>query len=126
MPCLALLGFAVCTVSDPFQSNGLCFDHCKADFAFALVQGNNCWCSNYIPDSTTSGCEDPCPGYPSDTCGSTDQDLYGYMVLPNKPSGTRGVDSTVSPTSPRAPAPTITAAGPTQTVIIVCPAPPCA
>jgi len=80
-----------------FQSNGLCYDHCNGgSFAFAILQGQACWCSDYVPETTTDGCDDPCPGYPPEKCGNTDQNLYAYMALPNKPSGTMGADSTTS------------------------------
>ncbi|RMZ83572.1 hypothetical protein DV738_g1123, partial [Chaetothyriales sp. CBS 135597] len=47
-------------MSDLFQSTGLCADHCRGSYAFAVIQGYNCWCSSYIPadqpksDSSTS------------------------------------------------------------------------
>lgn len=82
-------------VSTLYQSNGFCFDTCKADFAFAIVQHQQCWCSDYAPEDTTdvSACNDPCPGYPLEKCGSLSDGLFGYIALSRHPSGT---SSTVS------------------------------
>ncbi|KIV90742.1 hypothetical protein PV10_05368 [Exophiala mesophila] len=81
------------TYNYPYQSNGACQQHCVGSYAFAVLQGNDCWCSNYIPADqvSTSDCNQPCPGYPSEWCGSTDEGLYGYFLLsPGIPSGTLG------------------------------------
>ncbi|KAF7896990.1 uncharacterized protein EAF01_009393 [Botrytis porri] len=84
--------------SSIYQSDGLCHDFCLDEYAFAVVQGSECWCSNYVPGTTssTSNCNTPCPGYPDDTCGG--DGLYGYMSLTLSPSGTRGA-ATISSTS---------------------------
>ncbi|KAI9845707.1 MAG: hypothetical protein M1837_004540 [Sclerophora amabilis] len=89
-------------VSNIWQSNGACFDTCKETYAFAVLQGSKCWCSDYVPGDTTSSgdCNDPCPGYPDDKCGSPSDDLFGYIALDKEPSGTRG-GSSPSPTSTR-------------------------
>ncbi|KAG0638176.1 hypothetical protein HOY80DRAFT_888418 [Tuber brumale] len=79
-----------------FQSHGLCFDTCKAKYAFAVVQGLKCWCSDYIPASTTTGCDEICPGYGSESCGNTKKGLFGYISLPNAPKGTAGGSSTTA------------------------------
>ncbi|OKL61394.1 hypothetical protein UA08_03847 [Talaromyces atroroseus] len=74
-----------------YQSNGLCQTQCNADYAFAVLQGKDCWCSDYVPASQTdtSDCNTSCPGYPSDLCGNTDKGLYGYIAMSNvEPSGT--------------------------------------
>jgi hypothetical protein len=80
------------TDSSIYQSDGLCYNFCNSDWAYAIVQGEDCWCSNYTPDSSsqvdTSKCNSECPGYPSDTCGA--DGLYGYMALSSSPSGTKG------------------------------------
>ncbi|PWW73848.1 hypothetical protein C7212DRAFT_354169 [Tuber magnatum] len=83
-----------------FQSHGLCYDTCKAKYAFAVVQGSKCWCSDYIPASTTTGCDEICPGYGSENCGNTKKGLFGYISLPNAPKGTAGGSSTSSTSSP--------------------------
>ncbi|TGO49007.1 hypothetical protein BOTNAR_0448g00010 [Botryotinia narcissicola] len=86
--------------SSIYQSDGLCHDFCLDEYAFAVVQGSQCWCSNYVPGTTssTSDCDTPCPGYPDDTCGG--DGLYGYMSLTLAPSGTKGAATTSStPTS---------------------------
>jgi len=78
-------------VSD-FQSNGACRETCVDKFAFAILQGKYCWCSNVAPGETTDtkSCDDRCPGYPADRCGSVGSGLYGYMQLDKKPSATAG------------------------------------
>ncbi|OCK99062.1 uncharacterized protein K441DRAFT_674017 [Cenococcum geophilum 1.58] len=88
-----------------WQSNGWCSTHCQDDYAFAIVQGNNCWCSNYIPadQSSVSDCSDKCPGFPAESCGSSNNDLFGYVALSKSPSGTMGAASSTSSTSPSAP-----------------------
>ncbi|KAL8688540.1 MAG: hypothetical protein Q9218_005578 [Villophora microphyllina] len=91
-------------VSDNYQSNGKCFDTCKAKYAFAVVQGKNCWCSNYAPADTASVgfCNAPCPGYPFEQCGSSG--FFGYVPLNIAPLGTVGASqsqpSTNSPVEP--------------------------
>ncbi|KAM0187936.1 hypothetical protein ACHAPC_003887 [Botrytis cinerea] len=82
--------------SSIYQSDGLCHDFCVDEYAFAVVQGSDCWCSNYVPGTTTSSsdCDTPCPGYPDDTCGG--DSLYGYMSLTLSPSGTKGAATTSS------------------------------
>jgi hypothetical protein len=82
------------------MSNGLCHDTCDASYAFAILQGQNCWCSNYIPinQQSTSNCNEPCPGYPSDLCGSSNG-LFGYIALNIKPFGTAGASSSIAKSS---------------------------
>ncbi|OJJ99684.1 hypothetical protein ASPACDRAFT_60518 [Aspergillus aculeatus ATCC 16872] len=86
-----------------FQSNGLCEDHCSS-YAFGILQGYDCWCSNIAPNSATnvnnSKCSQDCPGYPDDSCGSTSKGLYAYVeVVGNQPSGTATVSSTSTTSS---------------------------
>lgn len=85
-----------------WQSNGWCHDHCLSGYAFAIVQDNNCWCSNYIPNNQqpVSDCSDACPGYPAELCGSKSGNLFGYIALSKAPSGTQSAAaSTIAPTS---------------------------
>lgn len=88
-------------VTDIYQSNGACYDQCISSYAFAILLGEDCWCSNYAPADTVdvSECDTPCPGYPDDLCGNTSQDLYGYIALTISPSGTIGASSSASSTS---------------------------
>ncbi|KAI9751141.1 MAG: Ribosome-releasing factor 2, mitochondrial, partial [Chaenotheca gracillima] len=67
-------------------------------YAFAVLQGNKCWCSNYVPGETTSDgdCNQSCPGYPSDKCGG--DGAFGYIALNRQPSGTKGGPSSTSTT----------------------------
>ena len=85
----------------PYQSNGRCFDTCKAEYAFAIVQSIHCWCSDYTPSDTTDigSCNDPCPGYPFDKCGSVAEGLFGYIAISRQPSGTLGAASSSLPSS---------------------------
>ncbi|KAF2219052.1 hypothetical protein BDZ85DRAFT_60461 [Elsinoe ampelina] len=79
-----------------YQSNGLCYDTCKDQYAFAVVQYQNCWCSNFAPADTVdnSECSQACPGYPSELCGNQDSGLFGYIALQRQPSGTAGSSPT--------------------------------
>lgn len=101
-----LLMLMLClTVYWQFQSNGWCHDHCLSDYAFAIVQGYNCWCSNYVPGitSSSSNCDTKCPGY-DEFCGG--DGFYGYIALNKAPLGTLGAsDSAASSTPVRHPSP---------------------
>ncbi|KAK2797492.1 hypothetical protein FQN50_009175 [Emmonsiellopsis sp. PD_5] len=79
-------------VQSTYQSNGACRDTCVGKYAFAILQGKSCWCSNLQPGDTTStdDCSDRCPGFPSDRCGNAKKGLYGYLILDRKASGTVG------------------------------------
>ena len=78
-----------------FQSNGACQDTCSSNYAFAVIQGQNCWCSDYAPGYSvnTLNCKDPCPGYPTEWCGSLSSGLYAYFQLTRSPSGTSALSS---------------------------------
>jgi hypothetical protein len=80
----------------PYQSNGWCHDHCVANYSFAIVQGFNCWCSDYAPASTTSlsNCNTKCPGF-TEYCGGNG--LFGYIALSLAPAGT--IDASASSSS---------------------------
>ncbi|KAF2456428.1 hypothetical protein BDY21DRAFT_50342 [Lineolata rhizophorae] len=98
-----------------WQSNGWCHDQCLGDYAFAVVQGNYCWCSDYIPanQEDTGDCDMDCPGFPDEKCGNVDEDLFGYIALPSvSPSGTMGP----SPSSSEVPPSTKTSALQSATV----------
>ncbi|KAK8161707.1 hypothetical protein IWX90DRAFT_278057 [Phyllosticta citrichinensis] len=73
-----------------FQSNGHCYNECKEKFAFAIVQGKNCWCSNYAPSDQEdpTKCDTTCPGYGYENCGNSDDNLYGYIRADTPISGT--------------------------------------
>lgn len=88
--------------SSIWQSNGLCHDKCLGDgYALAIVQYQDCWCSNYAPADTVDldECDQTCPGYPSEMCGG--DGLYGYIYLAD-PSGTVGSSSSTTSSSTRA------------------------
>ena len=80
------------TVYNQYTSDGSCQVKCQDSYAFAILQGPDCWCSNYAPSDQhqTNLCDDPCPGFQSDWCGSTSAGLYGYIALKIAPSGTIG------------------------------------
>ncbi|RMZ91040.1 hypothetical protein DV736_g1732, partial [Chaetothyriales sp. CBS 134916] len=88
-------------MSDEFQSTGLCGNHCRGSYAFAIIQGYNCWCSNYVPTDQDSidSCNQGCPGIDTESCGSTDAGLYSYFLIsPGQPLGTSGgSDSSSAP-----------------------------
>ncbi|GAB7346019.1 hypothetical protein MBLNU457_4790t1 [Dothideomycetes sp. NU457] len=96
-------------VNNNYQSNGACHDSCQS-YAYAIVQYQSCWCSNYAPADTVSvgQCNVPCPGYPYENCGNQAQGLFGYIQL-NQPSGTIGASSSApSSTQPSSTQPTST------------------
>lgn len=77
-----------------WQSNSKCTEHCKdsGTFAFAVIQYKNCWCTNYIPSTTTdiNSCQKDCPGWPDEKCGNKDDKLFIYIEMDGQPSGTAG------------------------------------
>ncbi|KAK2875069.1 hypothetical protein FQN49_001809 [Arthroderma sp. PD_2] len=83
------------SVVDGFQSIGACQKTCRDKYAFAILQGKTCWCSNAAPGNTvsTDNCNQNCPGYPDDKCGSVSEGLYGYIVLDKSPTTTIGSSS---------------------------------
>lgn len=84
------------------MSNGFCQTHCQGSYVFAVIQGENCWCSNEQPANTvpTANCNEQCPGYPADTCGNPGRGYFAYFNLGGSPTGTYGGSS---PSSSRAP-----------------------
>ncbi|KAJ5833768.1 Carbohydrate-binding WSC subgroup [Penicillium riverlandense] len=96
-------GSSFSAVSDNFQSNGACETTCK-NYAFGVLQGKKCWCSNVAPSSSstskTSDCDTSCPGYPNDSCGSAAQGVYAYVAISgNSPTSTAGGSSSTSSSS---------------------------
>ena len=93
-------------VSNSYQSNGACSTTCSG-YAFAVVQGTSCWCSNYIPasQSSTGSCSVACPGYPYENCRDQSSGLFGYVALGPSPSGTQGAASSSAASSPSDPSP---------------------
>ncbi|KAB8233136.1 hypothetical protein ETB97_003603 [Aspergillus alliaceus] len=84
-----------------YQSNGLCTDHCNADYAFGILQGKSCWCSNIAPNKATNvgtaKCDTGCPGYPDDSCGDASKGVFAYVQMNlHAPSGTATVSSSES------------------------------
>nr|OQO31844.1 hypothetical protein B0A51_00850 [Rachicladosporium sp. CCFEE 5018] len=103
-------------VSNIYQSNGACFQQCLQGYAFAIVQYQQCWCSNYIPAEQlgTGSCDTPCPGYPDESCGNNNSGLFGYVPLRRQPSGTAGVvSSTQASSTTPTPTPSSTSTTPT-------------
>lgn len=89
-------------VTDIYQSNGACQETCGGQYAFAIVQWQSCWCSNYIPaqQADVSNCNKNCPGYPDEQCGNPDTGYFGYIALGSTPSGTAGAAVVASTSSP--------------------------
>ena len=89
------------TVFYKFQSYGECYGTCTKDnnFALSVIQGKNCWCSDYAPSVTTDtdDCHEACPGYPDDICGGPN--LFVYYQLNKVPVGTKGGSSPTSDTT---------------------------
>ncbi|KNG90473.1 ER membrane protein (Wsc4) [Aspergillus nomiae NRRL 13137] len=84
-----------------YQSNGLCTDTCNSDYAFGILQGKSCWCSNIAPNKATNvdttKCDTGCPGYPDDSCGSASKGVFAYIQMNlHSPSGTATVSSSTS------------------------------
>jgi hypothetical protein len=91
----------LCLVESIYMSNGKCHDTCLSSYAFAIVQDDNCWCSNDVPaDQVSTGdCDTSCPGFPDDKCGNSADGLYGYIQLNIAPSGTSGGSASIAKTS---------------------------
>ncbi|KAF2027575.1 hypothetical protein EK21DRAFT_71580 [Setomelanomma holmii] len=71
--------------------------HCGqvGNYAFAVIQLKDCYCSNYIPSQQVdvTRCDKGCPGFPSENCGDIDNGLYIYIKMSGTPSGTIGASS---------------------------------
>ncbi|ODQ79645.1 hypothetical protein BABINDRAFT_162021 [Babjeviella inositovora NRRL Y-12698] len=99
-----------------FQSNGYCQTLCQSSgYAYAVLQGYNCWCSNETPSLNTdmSNCDDSCPGFPSDKCAATG--YYGYILV-NADLVVTPASSTTSTTPTPTSKSTPTSTTPTPTV----------
>ncbi|KAJ8130315.1 hypothetical protein O1611_g3313 [Lasiodiplodia mahajangana] len=98
--CASVNTAATPTNSSIWQSNGLCHDFCVDSYAFAILQGHYCWCSDYVPATSSQvdsdECDDACPGWKYDTCGA--DGLYGYIALDISPSGTADGSTTSTST----------------------------
>ncbi|CAL5871773.1 uncharacterized protein PFLUO_LOCUS6026 [Penicillium psychrofluorescens] len=97
-------GSSFAAVTDNYQSNGACETTCKS-YAYGVLQGKKCWCSNVAPSSSstskTSNCDTSCPGYPKDSCGSAAKGVYAYVAIQgNSPTSTeKSTGSTTTSTS---------------------------
>ncbi|KAK1140193.1 Cell wall integrity and stress response component 4 [Aspergillus melleus] len=90
--------------SSTFQSNGLCIDHCTGKWAFGILQGKQCWCSNIAPNKATTvddkKCDTGCPGYPDDSCGDASKGLFAYLEMSGQmPTGTATAPKTATSTT---------------------------
>jgi cell wall integrity and stress response component len=74
-----------------FQTVGLCYDFCIGEYAYAIVNYQSCWCSDWEPADSTEvdmdECNIKCPGYPDEKCGGS-RNRFGYIALGMNPSGT--------------------------------------
>lgn len=77
------------------MSDGYCVDICNSQYAFAIIQGQDCYCSNAAPavQYDTGYCNYPCPGYPADPCGNVTDNYYAYFNL------NRAASTTISGTA---------------------------
>jgi hypothetical protein len=73
-----------------FMSNGLCATRCTADYAYAVIIGQSCYCSDNVPATQVNinDCHDPCPGYPPEFCGNATSGYYAYFNLGRAASAT--------------------------------------
>ena len=83
-------GVLTTTAQSPFMSNGLCATRCTGEYAYAVIIGQSCYCSNDVParQVSTNDCHDPCPGYPLDFCGNATAGYYAYFNLGRAASAT--------------------------------------
>lgn len=74
-----------------YQTQGLCRDECTGKYAFAVLNYQSCWCTNYEPAKSDKvdddECDTKCPAY-TEWCGGKD-DRYGYLALGKTPEGTK-------------------------------------
>ena len=72
------------------MSNGLCQSICTEGYAYAVIIGQSCYCSDDVPATqvSTDECHDPCPGYPADFCGNATAGYYAYFNLGRAASAT--------------------------------------
>ncbi len=78
-----------------YMSNGWCENKCRnANYAVAIVQNHDCWCSNTVPNDTDGDCNTDCPGYPYEKCGGDSS--YGYIKIGNPSSTSEQASSTTS------------------------------
>ncbi|KAJ4315611.1 hypothetical protein N0V94_005866 [Neodidymelliopsis sp. IMI 364377] len=97
------------------------FTQSEGTYAFAVIQYTNCWCTNYVPSTTTdiTSCQKGCPGYTDEKCGDKDAGLYIYIELSGKPSGTAGGSQPSStPVSSATPVPSSTNSPSTSDAVI--------
>ena len=78
------------TAQSFFMSNGLCATRCTGEYAYAVIIGQSCYCSDDVPATqvSTDNCHDPCPGYPPDFCGNATAGYYAYFNLGRAASAT--------------------------------------
>lgn len=71
------------TDSNTFMSNGLCMSQCQG-YKYAIVQQKQCWCSDDDPENvvSVSDCDEICPGYKYENCGSGTT-YYGWLKVAN-------------------------------------------
>ncbi|KAF8467416.1 hypothetical protein BDZ91DRAFT_146326 [Kalaharituber pfeilii] len=72
-----------------WQTLGLCHDKCSK-FAFGIVRGYECWCSDYVPHPSQrrDDCNVQCPQYDQEDCGNPQSGSFGYIETNRKPKGT--------------------------------------
>ncbi|KAL1606480.1 hypothetical protein SLS60_003884 [Paraconiothyrium brasiliense] len=83
------------------SSQNTASDTSACDYAFFVIQNQDCWCSNYIPaeQSDLSECSETCPGFDTENCGKAGE-YYIYVNLNGNPSGTAGASQPSSTSQP--------------------------
>lgn len=94
-------GVLTTTAQSVFMSNGLCATRCTGTYAYAVIIGQRCYCSDDVPATQvpTDQCHDPCPGYPPDFCGNATAGYHAYFNLGRPASATIQLTTTGSSTS---------------------------
>ncbi|KAF8852304.1 hypothetical protein BDZ45DRAFT_678476 [Acephala macrosclerotiorum] len=114
----ASLGF-VSVANSTFMSVGYCTTQCagNSDYAFAALYNTECFCGQHFTAISTgqdADCDTPCPGYPDDTCGGTQDAAKGvewYSLYSNSGSSSSS-DTTSSVSATNIPGTTVTSSTP--------------
>ncbi|PYI02537.1 WSC-domain-containing protein [Aspergillus sclerotiicarbonarius CBS 121057] len=86
--CYTSPGQLTSTGTYQFQSQGYCQQVCTKQNQpiFALHNGNKCYCGDQLPPPETkvssTQCQTPCSGFPSEYCGNTTTWLINNSTLP--------------------------------------------
>lgn len=75
--CYASVGSLTSNGTNEFNTEGSCATACRGGgFAVAASQAEDCYCGAEYPAENTmvddAECNEPCPGYPNESCGGID------------------------------------------------------